>query len=437
MRVVQLTKWTWGLALFAALAWVYFFHVGSRPPLEADEFLDVLAERSFRYFIDYQSEHSGLVRDGSQWQPASMAATGFGLSALVIGAERGWIAPEEAKARAQVAIETCLRLSRSGDVSYSKWGFFYRFVDQGSGKRFVARGFRSELSIIDTALLVTGALTAGQYFGGEIWEAAYELYARVQWDQFLDIEKNLFFGAWTPESGFTDWHWEHYTDEVLLISLLAIGSPTHPVPPEVFYSWKREKVSVGGRVFIRSWHGGLYTYQYAHLWFDFRGLLDREGMDWWLNSVNAILANRDLCIKYSTEYKTYGPDSWGVTPCFHPLGTRGYEGRLSLMSEGSERPFHDGTVSPAGPAASLPFTPEYSLRALLHFYRTVPRIWGPYGFKSSFNLDQGWVAPMYYAIEVGATLLGIDAYRDRTVQMTFMSIPFIQEALKKAGFTGR
>jgi len=419
MRNIQMAKWMWAAVLLGTLLWLYFAFPGSRGPIEADKLLDVLAQRSFRYFVDYQDKRTGLVSDGSQWQPASINATGFGLGAFVIGAERGWIAREEAKTRALRAIQTFLYLTSTGNEEFSKYGFFYHFVDKNSGKRYEnrykARFLRSEVSIIDTAILVAGALAAGEYFGGQVRRAAYELYSQVQWDKFLDTKEGehyrQFFGAWTPESGFTKWHWDYYTDEILLISLLAIDSPTHPVPPDVFYAWKRIPVMVNGQTFIRSWHGGLFTYQYAHLWLDLKGLKDAQGVDWWTNSVKATLANRDLTIKYSAQFKSYGPNSWGVTPCFHPKGIQGYEGRLSLMANGELQPFQDGTVCPAGAAGSLPFTPEYSTAALLHFYRAIPKLWGEYGFKSSFNLDQGWVAPIYYANEVGTTLLAIDAYK--------------------------
>jgi hypothetical protein len=434
-NIQQILNWLWAALLLGTLLWLHFGFPGAREPIEADALLNLLAERSFKYFEDYQDIRTGLVRDGSQWQPASISATGFALGAFVIGAERGWIARDEAESRALRAIETCLQLASTDNEEYSKYGFLYHFVEPSSGRRFRTRFFVSEVSIIDTAILVAGALTAGEYFGGRVREAAIELYSRIQWDKFLDPQTNLFYGAWTPEQGFTDWKWDYYTDEIILISLLAIGSPTHPVSPDVFYAWKRVPVTVGGKTFIRSWHGGLFTYQCAHLWINLKGLQDAEGVDWWENSVKATLANRELAIRYSTQFKSYGPNSWGVTPAFHPRGVRGYEGRLSLMAEGRERPFHDGTVSPSGPAGSLPFTPEYSKAALLHFYRSIPRLWGPYGFKSSFNLDQGWVAPIYNAIEIATTLLAIDAYQRGTVHRAIMQNPFIRRAISEAGFS--
>jgi hypothetical protein len=424
----------WGVVLFVGLLSLGLLPPHQSEPLDADALLMTMAHRSFAYFLDHQDARTGLVSDGSQWQPASTSATGFCLSALVVGTNNGWISRAVAEDRALRAIETCLRIARSGDSAYEHLGFLYHFMDQDSGKRSQTRRARSEVSIIDHAILLMGALSAGSYFGGRVEEAATELYSLTEWDEFLDPDANQFFGAWTPEAGFSLWHWDAYTDEVFLISILAIGSPTHPVSPEVFYSWSRVGTSVFGREFVRSWSGALFTYQYAHLWLDIRGYVDAQGMDWWANSRSATLANRDLCIKYSSEFASYGEDSWGVTPCFRPQAPQGYEGRFSLMADGGPEPFHDGTVSPAGAAASLCLTPEESTAALVHFYSQIPGVWGRYGFKSSFNLDQQWIAPLYYAIEVGATLLAFDAYKDDCVRSAVARCVFIRSAMQQLGF---
>jgi len=425
----------WGVALFSLLLYLPTLSCRDLPDLEADELIDRLYYRSFEYFVDHQHEATGLVKDGSQWQPASTSATGFCLSALAIGAANGWISESLAERRALRAIRTCIACARSGDPRYSYHGFLYHFFDIQTGRRSVTGASRSEVSIVDHAILLIGALSAGEYFGGRVEEAALELYSLAEWDIFLDPVRNQFFGAWTPEQGFSSWHWGAYTDEILLISLLAIGSPSHPVNAKVFYDWDRTEVSVYGDEFIRSWSGALFTYQYAHLWLDLERYVDGQDVNWWDNSRCATLANRNLCIKYSDRFASYRENSWGVTPCFHPAARNCYEGRFSLMADGSGVPFHDGTVSPAGAAASLCFTPSESKAALAHYYESIPCVWGQYGFKSSFNLDQRWVAPLYFSIEVGATLLAIDAYKHGAVRSALKNCEFLNEAMRRAGFS--
>ena len=361
--------------------------------------------------------------------------SGFGLGALTIGTERGWISRKDAEKRALLALNTCMNLIKINRPESSYRGFLYHFMDGRTGMRFRKAGFESEISIVDMAILIAGALTAGEYFGGEVRNAAEYLYGLVQWNMFLDPEVGLFFGAWTPEQGFSDWHWDYYTDEIMLINLLAIGSSNYAVSPETFYAWKRELVIVNGKAFVRSWSGSLFTYQLAHLWLDLKGLRDGEGEDWWKNSREATVANRTLCIKYADVFASYGADSWGVTACFDPRFPRQYGGTLSVMSpRGENSAQQDGTIAPSGAAGSLFLTPQLSQEALIHYYRDIPRLWGKYGFKSSFNLTDHWVAPMYYAIELGITLLGIDNYLDGTAQSSFSRSPLIKKALQKAGF---
>jgi hypothetical protein len=433
MTLFRLGRMILGCVLVATLLAYYWATPENQPGIY--DLLTSIEKRGFQYFVDRQYPQTGLIADGSQWQPASTSATGFGLSAFVIGTERGWISRKDAEERVLLALNTCIDLINVDSMETSYCGFLYHFMNGRTGVRFLKAGFQSEISIVDMAILIAGALTAGEYFGGKVHAAAEHLYGLVQWNAFLDPDVGLFFGSWTPEKEFSDWYWDYYTDEIMLIDLLAIGAPSYAVNPDTFYAWKRELAIVDGETFVRSWSGSLFTYQLAHLWLDMKELRDNEGEDWWENSRKATIANRTLCIKYADVFASYGTNSWGVTPCFDPRYPRQYGGTLSVMAAiGEEAPHQDGTIAPAGAAGSLFLTPELSQEALLHYYQDIPRLWGEYGLKSAFNLADHWVAPMYFAIDLGITLLAVDDYLYGTIQRYFGESSFVKKALEKMEF---
>jgi len=403
-------------------------------PMTDDEFLDLIERKAFEFFQAHQNDKTGLFADTTGGGDASIASTGFGLAALAIGAQRQWIAKEDAHKRAILALNTFLPGPRAEPpAAEGKYGFFYHFLNKHTG----TRAGKSEISTVDTAILVCGALTAGEYFGGEVKKKADELYKRVEWEQFLIKEKgpwlNTFSMGWSPERGFLDSYWDFYTDEVILISLLAIGSPTHPVPPESFYAWARHKAKYGnGDEFIYAWHGSLFAHQYAHAWFDFRNLVDKQGVNWFKNSTDATLANRQFCIDQSDTYKGYGPRSWGITSMSRP---EAYTMHFGVSPTGSGEALHDGTISPTGPAGSMPFTPVLSMQALKNMYLQHPRLWGQYGIRDSFNLEKNWYASTYYGIGVAMMLLPVENFRSEFIWKNFMKNQYIRQALQKAGFT--
>jgi len=418
---------------------------GNRAPLTAEvrnchrgtlydgEFLEMLSRRQFNFFRDNQNLKSGLFKDASGFSDCSVASCGFGLSALCIGVERGWIDREEGCRRALLTLGSFIPSSSSHkSLVEGKDGFFYHFVDLISGKR----ASQCEVSTIDTALLAVGAITAGEYFGGEVKEKAYRLYQGINWGVFLNRQKDsphyqTFTMGWTPEDGLLPAHWDYYSDETILLNLLAVASPTHPVPPETFYRWTRGRGSYRGRPFVHSWNGALFQYQYAHAWFDFRGLADKENIDWWQNSIDATLANRRYCIDQADKYVTYGPLSWGITSFYRPGE---YTMHFGSLPNGNNLALNDGTVSPHGPAGAIVFTPFYSLAALRYLYNEYPDLWGKYGLRNSFNLDQGWFAPIEYGIDAGISLLMIENLRSGLIWKTFGSSPVFHDSLRRCGF---
>ncbi|UCD55686.1 MAG: hypothetical protein JSV93_02555 [Candidatus Omnitrophota bacterium] len=407
---------------------------GGVKPLTDEEFLELIQRKAFDFFYEHQNLETGLFADTSGGGDASIASTGFGITALCVGAKRGWITKNEAVRRVVLALDAFIPKSEGVETLASgKHGFFYHFLNIHTGKR----AGKAEISTVDTAILVCGALTAGEYFGGEIKKKAETLYKNVEWEKFLCMEKGPWYGmfsmGWSPERGLLGSYWDFYTDEAVLICLLAIGSPTHPVDPGVFYAWTRRKDSYAdGKPFIYSWHGALFSYQYAHVWFDFRELVDKEGINWFENSLNATLANRQFCIDHQEEFKTYGPNTWGITSMARPTG---YTMHFGPPPCGSGEPQYDGTISPTGPAGSIVFTPYLSLSALKHMHLTNPELWGKYGLKDSFNLDLNWYARTYYGIGEAMYALPIENFRSGFIWKNFMKNSHIKEALRKAGFT--
>jgi len=402
-------------------------------PMSDDEFLNMIERKSFDFFNDHQNAETGLFADTTGGGDASIASTGFGLAALCIGAERGWISKDEARKRIISALNTFLpKAVGEESLAEGKYGFFYHFLNSHNG----TRAGKSEISTIDTAILVAGALTAGEYFGADVKDRAAVLYSRVEWNKFLSKDypmKNMFCMGWSPERGFLESYWDYYTDESILITLLAIGSSTHEAGPEVFYAWARQKGKYGkGAEFIHSWHGALFSYQYANVWFNFQNIVDKQGVNWFENSTNATIANRQFCIDNSEKFKGFGSNSWGITSMARP---EGYTMHFGVPPTGNGEPEYDGTLSPTGPAGSIVFTPYFSLSALKYMYINYPRLWGQYGLRDSFNIDKNWYSPVYYGIGEAMMLLPIENFRTGFIWKNFMKSAYVEDALKKAGFT--
>ncbi|HUT57590.1 MAG TPA: glucoamylase family protein, partial [Phycisphaerae bacterium] len=412
-----------------------------------DEFLNLVEEKTFRYFVDFADPDTGLVQDRATFHDlASTAATGFGLAALCVGADRGWVTRAEAASRVQHTLRSLLSGKQgpepSGCMGYR--GFFYHFLDAKTGLR---KDKGSELSPVDTALLMMGVLTCKEYFADTptITTLADQLYRRVEWDWMLDPAVNQFNLAWSPEQvekdevagsprpGFTSGHWDYYTDEAMLICLLAIGSPSHRVEPGVFYSWRRERGSYGPYHFIRSWNGSLFIHFFAHVWLDLRELgpdhHPTTPVDWWRNSLQAVQANRRFCIDHAASvggdsaqgYLTYDETSWGLTACEGP--DRSYRAYGAPQAEGMNFA-SDGTVAPYGAGSSILFTPTESIAALRHYFRDTA-LWSyRFGFGDAYNLGrrgdqrEPWYHHNYFGIDQGPMLLAIENYRSGLIWKT-------------------
>ena len=364
----------------------------------------------------------GLVRDrypGSE-SIASIASTGFGLTAYLIGINKGYITEQEGYERVNQTLDTLLAMDREE-------GFYYHFVDIESGKR----AWESEVSSIDTSILMMGVLSVGEYFGGEIGEKAYQIYDTVNWPWFLDDNRQMFYMAYRPEKGF-EGHWDFYAEQ-LMMYVLAAGSVTHPVDEVPYYTFTRHVASYGnGEPFIHSWFGSLFTYQFSHAWIDFRDYVDREGVNWFDNSVKASLAQYNFAVDMDSKYETLGPNAWGLTACDGP---NGYNGRYGAPPSGFDNQQHyvDDTIAPCAAIASMIFTPKQSEQALQN-YASIPELKGKYGFYDAYNLTEDWFDSDVIGIDKGITLLMLANAENNFVYEIMMQNETILNGLSKLQF---
>ncbi|MEW5987924.1 MAG: glucoamylase family protein [Chloroflexota bacterium] len=400
----------------------------SPTPANVEEVVEYEMARSFDYFweqvnTDVNSPGYGLVRDrypGSEGI-ASTAAVGFGLTAYPIGVEKGYISYEEGHDRADGTLDTLLAMERVE-------GFYYHFVDMETGKR----AWQSEVSSIDTAILLMGVLTAGEYFGGEIQNKAEQIYDGVNWPWFVDESRAMFYMAYRPEEGFAG-HWDFYAEQLMLY-LLAAGSDTHPTDEAPYYSFTRHYASYGeGKPFIHSWFGSLFTYQYSHAWIDFREYTDKEGVNWFDNSVEASLSHFNFAATMDSQYVTLGPDAWGLTACDGP---NGYNGLYGAPPSGFDNHSHlvDDTIPPSGAIGSMIFLPQEAEQAMLNYYSLEP-LKGEYGFLDAYNLSEDWYATDVIGIDKGITLLMLANYQSDLVHRIVMQNEQILNGLGRLQIT--
>jgi hypothetical protein len=399
---------------------------------EDDAFLEDLSRRSFMFFWEQADPQTGIVRDRSKTDgtPAnerardigSIAAVGFGLTGMCIAAERSWLP------RDQILERTRATLRFFAERTPQEHGWFFHFINLRTG----AREWQSELSSIDTTLLLGGVLTVRRCFenDAEIVRLADGIYRRVDFQWMLAGDPALLSHGWKPESGFLKSRWDHYC-ELMLLYVLAIGSPTHAIPPASWRAWSRPMMKFQDYTYVSA-PDPLFVHQYSHAWVDFRGRRERDGgIDWFENSVTATRAHKAFCLSLSSEFPGYTENVWGITASDSQKGYVAWGGP----------PRHkaiDGSVVPAGAAGSLMFTPDIAVPAVREMHRRFgDRIYGRYGFADAFHPTSGWVNPDVIGIDLGITLLSAENLRSGRVWSWFMKNPEITTALDRAGVTAR
>ena len=393
-------------------------------------FIEDLERRSFQYFWEQADPNTGLVPDRARMDRspldenhrnvASIAATGFGLTALCIAAERQWITSEQARERARNTLRFLAR------KSLHEHGWFYHWMDAKTGER----RWQSEVSSIDTALLLAGVLTVRQRFSAdiEIVRLATEIYKRVDFSWMLNGHPLLLSHGWKPETGFLKPRWDTYSEDTILY-LLATASPTHAISPNSWYALWRDRYRYEGFAYFTTIGVPLFMHQYSHAWIDFRNRREIRGdrIDYFENSINATLAHRAFCMHLAGEFPGYGPNVWGITASD---SAKGY-----LAWGGPPRdPAIDGTVVPSAAGGSLMLTPEIAVAALRTMREKYgQRVYGIYGFVDAFNPSSGWVDSDVIGINVGIILLSAENMRTGNVWRWFMQNREIPRAMEAVG----
>jgi hypothetical protein len=387
---------------------------------EDDKFLDDLERSSFLFFWEQANPQTGLIKDrcnvhiNDTGVVASIASTGFGLSAICIAERRGFISHQEARLR---VIATLVFLWRKLPTHR---GFFYHFANINTGERI----WDSEVSSVDTALLLCGILTCRQHFQDhDIVDLAHAIFDRVDWT-WLSEDTTLLPHGWTPETGFLPYKWDYYS-ELMMIYLLGMGSSSHPLRPEAWLAWKRTTFEYDGLRYIGSF-APLFVHQYSQAWFDFRGKRDKYA-DYFLNSATATEVHRRFCVELARSYPDYSDDLWGITASDSDKGYVIWGGPPAMGPI-------DGTVVPAAPGGSLPFLPEATMRVLKNIRTHYPQAWSRYGFIDAFNPLKKWYDTDIVGIDTGITMLMAENIRTSFVWDTFMKNPEAQRGMNSAGF---
>lgn len=389
---------------------------------EDDAFLDEMQRRGCLYFVEQAGTKTGQVLDRAaasntdgKRDPrpmASIAATGFGLSALCIAEKRGY------QPRQKVIEQIRKTLRYHYEQMPHEHGFLYHFNDVDLGHAFTG----SEISPIDTSLLLCGVLTARAHFheDAEIRKYATALYERVDWPWMLNGGTTFAGGA--RNGSFLPSRWDHYC-ELMMMYLLAMGSPTHPIADASWDAFTRPKMSYAGYTYISA-SDPIFVHQYSHAWFDFRGKRDKYA-NYFENSVIATKAHEAFCLSLG---KPYSPDYWGISASDSEHGYTAWGGP---PGEGKI----DGSVVPNATAGSLPFLPADCLRVLRSLKEKYgEKAWGRYGFCDAFHPEAKWYDPDVLGIDLGIGVLMSENLRSGFIWETFARNPEVGVAMKKAGF---
>jgi hypothetical protein len=399
----------------------------AQTPTTDERLLDELQRRAVLYFWEKADPGTGLVNDrGNNFGPddytvASTAATGYGLAALPIGVEHGWLNRTAAVARARTALHFLLSMSH-------QHGWMVHFIDKRNGQRL----WQSEFSSIDTALLVAGAVVCGQYFArdpstSDLFVLADTLYRRIDWTWMLtnngaQPEKGMLSHGWKPETGFITYNYGAYSEAILLY-LLGLGAPVNPLPERTWETIERPLQTYAGTEALQG--GPIFIHQMPSGFFHFRNQRDKLGFDYWVSSTNAMNIHHQYCLDRAAEVKTYAQGFWGLNAGDGPDGYAAYG-----AMEGQ-----DGTVSPTGAIASITFVPTLALSiARLLYEKFELALWGDYGFANAFNIDRNWFGRDVIGIDLGMQLLSIENHRSGLIWSLMNSFYATAWAYRAAGF---
>src|SRR5580698_7965390 len=388
---------------------------------EDDQFLDVLERANFLFFWEQANPDTGMIKDRCNVRAndtsvaASIASSGFGLTAICIAEKRGYISHAEAR----------LRVLRSLSFLWHKLpthrGFFFHFANINTGERL----WDSEVSSVDTAILLCGVLMCRQHFlhEADIAELAHAIFDRVDWS-WLSEDTELLSHGWTPELGFIPSRWDFYS-ELMMMYLLGMGSSSHPLNSDAWFAWKRTTFEYDGLRYIGSF-APVFVHQYSQAWFDFRNKKDRY-TDYFQNSVIATDVHRRFCVELNQQFSDYSNALWGITASDAERGYVVWGGPPAMGPI-------DGTIVPCAAGGSLPFLPDATMRVLRTVHDHYPQAWSRYGFVDAFNPLSEWYDTDVIGIDTGIMMVMAENARTGFVWDTFMKNPEAQRGMEVAGF---
>lgn len=438
MRHTSANRWR---ATVVGIALAVLAAVGeARAQTGTDALIDSLQHRAFNYFWYEANPTNGLIRDrNTLTSPASIAAQGFGLSAICVAVDHGWVSRAQARDRVLTTLQTYWNGPQgpgaTGTIGYQ--GLFYHFLDMTTA----TRAWECELSTIDTALLLAGILDARQYFDRDdpseilIRALADSINRRVNW-QFMmaasGTPRGLMMG-WKPGTAFTGYgQWVGY-NEAMIMYLLALGSPTYPVDTTAWKKWTSGYVygTQYGQTYVI--FPPLFGHQYSHCWVDFRWQWDlymrQRAITYFENSRRATYAQHAYCVANPLNRTGYSDSLWSITAGDGPPPI-GYRARGAPPGQND-----DGTITPTAAVSSIAFAPELAIPFIRNLYNTYAiSVWGDYGFTDGFNLTTGWWDTDVIGIDQGPMVLMIENWRNEKVWLRFMRSPEIQTGLARAGF---
>jgi len=402
------------------------------PPLSDEELLDLVQKQTFKYFYDFAHSASGMARErNTSGNTVTSGGSGFGLMAIIVGIERGYISRGDGLLR----FDKILSFLESCDRFHGAWPHWL------NGSTGIVQPFSQKddgADLVETAFLIQGLLTVRQYLDDQdaseknLMDRIDSLWRQVEWDWFTRGGQDVLYWHWSPNYGWDMNMTISGYNEALIVYVLAASSPSHTIPSSVYHKgYARNGGIVNGRSFYGitlplgyDYGGPLFFAHYSFMGLDPRNLADQYA-SYWEQNVNHTLINRMHCIRNPNNYVGYSQDSWGLTASD---GNQGY----SAHSPTNDR----GVITPTAALSSIPFTPEYSMEALRHFYFLLgDRLWGNYGFYDAFNVTENWWANSYIAIDQGPVIVMIENYRTGLLWDLFMSAPEVQSGLTKLGFT--
>jgi len=397
-----------------------------------DEFLDMVQRATFRYFYDFGHPVSGLSRErNTSGETVTSGGSGFGLMALLVGIERGFITRQE-------GIERMLKIVRFLNYSTDRFhGAFSHWLNGTTGAVIPFSTYDNGGDLVETSYMIQGLFTVRQYFNEQnpdedsIRVLSTKIIDEVEWNWYRRNTGNFLYWHWSPNYGWQMNMTVQGPNEAMIVYLLGIASTTHGVPASLFHNgwasssyYKNTKSFYGYRIWVGWDYGGpLFFSHYSFLGFDPREKKDLYA-NYFNNSKNITLIHKAYCTANPHSYTGYGVNCWGLTASDDPTGYRVHE------------PTNDnGTITPSAALSSLPYTPQESIEVIKHIYRTYgSNVWGEYGFKDAFNPEVNWYANSYLAIDQGPIIAMIENYRSGLLWNLFMANPEVQPMLDAIGF---